>query len=289
MSVAIIGAGGFIGQALMAVLRERNIAVTAISSRDQRSFDPAGSLRSDLPTDTSIDAVVYLSQSPHYRDLPVAADHVWSVNVTSALTAAAWARRCGAARFVYASTGNVYQPAFHPHVEDDPLRRDNWYALSKVHAEEALRLYGRDLRVTAARFFGVYGPTQRAKLIPHLIEAVAHRRPISLQPHPTDPSDVGGLRLSLSYIDDAATVLARLATVDGPSAINVAGPEVLSISDIAMTIGEKLGETPIFERAGNARDGDLIASTEILSTIWTGPSTAFAAGLDATVAEWSRG
>ncbi len=121
--------------------------------------------------DADVRSVVYLSQSPHYRELPSSAAHVWSVNVTSAVRAAQWASRCGAARFTYASSGTVYQPGFHPHREDEP------YAATIVRAEQGARrgIAGArcaDLDLTCVRLFTVFGPTQVAKLVPNVIASV---------------------------------------------------------------------------------------------------------------------
>ncbi len=94
------------------------------------------------------------------------------VNVHSAVAIAEHARRAGAKRFVYASTGNVYAAGFAPFSEAAPVRRDDWYALSKVHAEEALALFRPQLDVVIARLFGVYGPGQKGRLVPNLLASV---------------------------------------------------------------------------------------------------------------------
>ena len=194
VKVAIFGAGGFIGRHLSRALQAAGADVVGWSSA--QCFDPSGLLTDRLPVDADVRSVVYLSQSPHYRELPSSAAHVWSVNVTSAVRAAQWASRCGAARFTYASSGTVYQPGFHPHREDEPVRRDDWYALSKVHAEESLALVAPDLDLTCVRLFTVFGPTQAAKLVPNVIASVRERRPIRLEPNPADATDRDGLRLS---------------------------------------------------------------------------------------------
>src|SRR5215469_5249102 len=123
MRVAVIGAQGFIGRHLCDALAMRRIDVLPLSSRNSDLFDPAtGVLTDRLPADSAIDALVYLSQSPHYRDMPRDAAHLWGVNVTSAIRAVNWARRAGARRILHASTGTVYAHSFLPHREHDPVR-----------------------------------------------------------------------------------------------------------------------------------------------------------------------
>jgi len=284
VSVAIIGAGGFIGRHLAAALERRSIAVMRVSSGTGTTFDrTTGVLTADLPASPDLDAVVFLSQSPKYRNAPAQADHLWGVNIVSAIKAAEWARCSGATRFIYASSGTVYAPSFQAHRETDPLRRDRWYALSKVHAEESLRLFKDDLALTNARFFSVYGPGQEGKLIPNLIEAVRTGRPVQLEPHPADKNDVDGLRLSMTYVDDAIGVLMHLLTSGGPEVVNIAGPDVISIRHIAETIGKALAVKPCYATAFEPREGDAIADGSLLNSLWPGSFTRFADGLALTI------
>jgi UDP-glucose 4-epimerase len=280
MTIAVIGARGFIGAALVRALAAAGVQCTALSSADGAFDADTGLLRDAALAAAPLDAVVYLAQSPHYRDVPQHAAHLWAVNVVSAVKAAEWARRSGAARFVYASTGNVYQPGFGAMREDAPLRRDSWYALSKVQAEEALAIYRGDLTVTCARLFGVYGPHQSGKLVPNLVESVRAQRPIRLQPHPADPADTGGVRLSLAYLDDVVDTFRHLAVTDGPPVVNVAGPDVCSVQDIATRIGRRLKMAPVFVADPTPRESDLIADRERLSAVCPTPFRTFDEGLD---------
>lgn len=283
MKIAIVGANGFIGRNLARALSASGVEVVPITSQD-RFASATGLLTEDLPVDPAIRGVVYLSQSPRYRDVPRSAPHLWGVNVVSAITAAEWARRCGATRFVYASTGNVYQPGFRPHREDGPTRRDSWYPLSKVQAEDALALFQGDLQVTSVRLFGVYGPGQHGKLIPNLIEAIRTNTPVRLDPHPSDLHDAGGLKLSLGYVNDVVQALRMLVMGDGPQTLNIAGPEALSIRNIADAIGAALGKAPVYHVTTSARAGDLIADNTELCNRFTLKFTTFKSGLTATIA-----
>jgi UDP-glucose 4-epimerase len=285
MQVAIVGAGGFIGQHLSAAMAKREIEVVAISSKGSEAFDQqTGILFDRLSAGRPIDAMIYLSQSPHYRHVPQQAPHLWGVNVVSAVKAAEWARRAGARCIVHASTGNVYLPSFTAHAESDPIRRNDWYALSKVHAEEALRLLP-DVSVTSVRLFGVYGPPQRSKLIPNLADAIRSGERIRLHPHPSDRDDAGGLRLSLTHVDDVVRVVLHVITAGGPPVLNVAGPEVLSVRDIASAIGRRLGVEPAFEVDPAPRTCDFIADNSLASTLVGGAFTDFASGIGPTIDE----
>lgn len=281
MRIAVIGAGGFIGARLSTAFEARGHDVFRFSSAGG-CFHLESGMLADLAPVGALDALVYLSQSPYYRELPQRLQHVWNVNAVSAAKAAEWARQNGARRVVYASTGNIYEPSFEPHAEKDPVRRDDWYALSKLHGEETIALV-RSVDVTFARLFGVYGPKQSLKLIPNLIESVQAGRSVVLQPHPSDAGDVDGLRLSLCYVDDAVRVLRRVVEAGGPRVLNVASPEVLSLRGIAAAIGRHLGVTPQFTRGMEPRACDLLAHTSLVRPI-LGEFTGFEDGLTRTIA-----
>jgi len=272
MTIAVFGARGFIGSRLVSALTRGGHDVVAISSAE--TFDAASGLVTP-PSIAVVEAVVYLSQSPRYRELPQQAAHVWGVNVTSALRAAEWARRCGTKQFVYASTGTVYAPAFAPHRESDPVRRDGGYALSKIHAEEALHQFDGQMRMALARCFSVYGPGQRDKLIPNLIARVRSGAAVELQPHPYQPDDGDGVRLSLIHVDDAVRVFVRLIESGCSGPINVASDQVLSIRAIADTIGAGIATAPRYTIAAAPREGDVIADTSQLSAVFDGPYKTF--------------
>ena len=136
--------------------------------------------------------VYYLAQSPRYRQTPEQSAHLFAVNCVAATQAAEAARRAGVNRFIYASTGNVYQSSFLPLAETAPVRRDNWYALSKVMGEDALALYRPYLDITIARIFGVYGPQQTDKLVPMIAERIKARLPIFLDKNPHNAADLRG-------------------------------------------------------------------------------------------------
>jgi UDP-glucose 4-epimerase len=287
--VLIVGSGGFIGARLAARLSTTGAEVTGLSSRAPGGIrSDTGTLSSDFSIEPGTDVVVYLATSPLHREGSRGAAHLFAVNVHSAIVCAEAARRAGARRFLYTSTGNVYAPSFEPMAENAPLRRDDWYALSKLHAEEALALFRPTMDVVIPRLFGVYGPGQRGRLVPNLIASVHAGRPIRLLGRPGARGEPDGLRLSLGYIDDVVGVLARLALEGGPQYLNVAGPEVASLREIADAVGRALGRQPVFDEPGVERDLDLVADIALLQRSLAPAFTPFAEGLARTIAEYPR-
>lgn len=278
--VVVFGAGGYIGRHITEHLRRIGVNVVCHSSASGSTFDMKTGLLADsvnIPPGTK--GVIYLSQSSYYRQMPEKAGHLWGVNVVSAIKAAESARRAGVQRFIYASTGNVYSPSFLPLNEESSVRRDDWYALSKLHAEEALALFRNDMSVTAARLFGVYGPNQTDKLVPNLAAAIRSGTPIKLAPNLNNDLDTGGLKLSLCYIDDVVEIFSRLFSQEGSDVLNIAGSEALSIRDIALAIGDQLGVAPQFEIANQPKAFDLVADVTKLVGMFNPEFTPFAEGI----------
>lgn len=285
MSVLVIGSGGYMGRHLMMSLATEGIDAVGASTSDGTGIDPESGILSEsfsVPRGTS--AVVYMAQSPRYRQVPEQAAHVLAVNAFSAARAAVLAREAGVQRFIYISTGTVYAPSFQPLREDAPVRRDSWYALSKLHGEEALSLFRSDMEVIVVRPFGVYGPDQHGRLVTNLVEAVLNGKPISLQSRPGCPADQDGLKISLCYIDDATRILVGLIRNGGEPCLNLAGAEALSIRSMANQIGALTGRSPLFVSAAMPRDSDLIADTEALCHAVPLVFTPFSEGLRRTVA-----
>ena len=280
----MIGAGGFVGRSLCRVLTGRGIAVMSCSSGTPGGIDlDAGLFSTTVRFPKGLDAVYFLAQSPRYHQTPQQSAHLLAVNCVAALQAAEAGRQAGATRFIYASSGNVYAPSFAPLHEASPLRRDDWYALSKIHAEEGLALYRNSMSVTVARIFGVYGPGQTDKLIPNMMHSIQSGAAIRLAPNPADEKDNGGLRISLCYIDDVVDIFCRLITTKSPDVINIAGPETLSIRDIAMAIGQRIGKAPCFDITPRPREFDLIADITRLMERFRVDFTPFVDGISHTL------
>lgn len=258
--------------------------MTEASSRDGSGIDPqTGTLGHGFEIPRGTDAVVYLSQSPRYRESPPAIHHVYQVNVATAIRVAEMARHAGVTRFLYASTGNVYAPAFAPLREDAELRRDNVYSLSKIHAEESIGLLRDAMDVLMLRLFAVYGPGQNGRLVPRLCETVRSGRAVSLHPHPREGADTGGIRITPCYVDDVVGITSRLIREGGPECLNVASDSVVDIREMARTIARHLGTSARLEVSEHPREGDMIADVSLLKGAISPVFTPFHEGIRRTL------
>jgi len=284
LKVTIIGSNGFLGMNLGEYLRREGVEVIGCSSTGGGGIDPRSGLFPDtFSIQRETDAVVYLAQSPYYRVNKTNLEHLWNVNVLSALRAGELSREANVKRFIYASTGNVYSPQFSPLSEDSPLRRDDWYVLSKIHAEEILSLFKRDLNITIMRLFGIYGTGQKDKIIPNIIKTVIQEQEVYVEKNPLNPDDHNGLRVSFCYIDDLVGIIAKLLYLDGPLVLNIAGEKGISIREVATSIASFVGKKVSVKVLDRVREGDLIADIALLKEVVCPQFTPLQQGLAKTI------
>jgi UDP-glucose 4-epimerase len=278
----VTGATGFVGHALLPRLAERD-EVVALGRRAPNTTENVSWVPQDLTNalDESalperVDAVIHLAQSERYRDFPDGAGDMMEVNVAATVRLLDYCHRAGGTSFVLASTGAIYSPGPRPVSEEDPPRPADFYAASKLAAEQIATPYRALLRVQIVRPFFVYGPGQQAgRFIPGLLARIGAGEPVRL-------AGDDGIRLNPIYIDDAVELLLRVLELETSETLNMAGPGVHSIREIAEMIAAEAGANPSFD-VTEAAD-DLVASIERLSQLLRAPTVGVREGLERTVA-----
>jgi UDP-glucose 4-epimerase len=159
-SILLTGATGLVGSRLLPRLAEAGHAPRALVRRDVELPPGATAVRGDLddprslaPALEGVDAVVHLAALFRTQD----EDAIWRANLdgTRNLIAAARAH-APSARFIMASTGNVYDDdSPRPAREGDDCSPTAAYPASKIAAEELLR--ASDLNWSILRLPFVYG------------------------------------------------------------------------------------------------------------------------------------
>ncbi len=237
-----------------------------------------------------VDAVLHLAQAN--VPFPDQAAELLAVNVASTQRLLDYARTAGASVFLLASSGSVYgsggaagaapppAPSFSPRAsvvrpwrEDDPPQPDDYYGSTKLAAEWLVRSYRAYFHTVILRLFAPYGPGQTGRLIPGLIGRVRDGRPVTLsrgaRPH-----------FNPLYVADLLPMIERALALQGEQALNVGGDEVLSIRDMAETIGSVLGQAPLYEPAPGAPPGDVVGNVGRMHTLLRPPPlTPFATGI----------
>jgi nucleoside-diphosphate-sugar epimerase len=284
LKILVTGATGFIGSRLVPLLVARDHAVVVVGRDPARleQLSAADRVVGDLADPRAcdgfprtVDSVVHLAQANATRPTE---SELLGVNTNGTASLLNYARRAGAASFVFTSSGSVYGGAGRPLREtDEPQPRDP-YARSKLAAEELVREHADGFHTCILRLFAPYGPGQQGRLIPQLIARVRDGRPVVLR--------AGGRpRLTPIYLDHVVDVLEQAIDANDTALVNVAGDEILSIRDMAEAIGRVVGSEPRFEHALDEGQEDLIGDTTALRLQFRlpAPLVTFEQGIEAMI------
>ena len=300
-SLLIIGSRSFLGQQLIRSCASAGIMSIGYhrASHAASSNSPiAARVHADLEVDCdlhesvpapakAVDACVFAAQAPGARTGDAHSPNLFAVNSLGLYRTLCMLAANGKPPLLHCSTGTVYQPSFSALVETDPLRSDDAYALSKIHAESMTQLFAGTIACTNLRIFGLYGPQQRNRMIPNILSRVRTGQVVQLATGPAGGALDDGLRISLMHVEDAAAAiiaLARRMTVGDaiPQTINLGSTDACSVRQIAHCAGTLVSRPPLFA-ATSARSGDLIADTSVLRSLIATPLRTFEVGLRASL------
>jgi UDP-glucose 4-epimerase len=281
VKILVTGGTGFVGGRLLTLLaREHEVVSLTRRPAPPGSAAEVEWVQMDLAQAVDVgrlpdqvDAIVHLAQSKRYRDFPDGNEDVFAVNVESTVRLLEYARRAGASKFVFASTGGVYGSGDRPLSENDRLNPLNFYISSKYSAESFVASYRPFLDTVIFRFFFVYGPGQQGMMIPSLLQRVVAGETISIQGDP-------GIRTNPIYVDDAARVFEPALELAGSHLFNVAGDEIVTIRDLVRLMERATGTEADVEHTSGDLDGDLIGdNTRMKEVLGVQPQTPLLEGL----------
>jgi nucleoside-diphosphate-sugar epimerase len=291
--VAILGAGGKMGPTVARMVRRaadqsaggasrRVLAVSRFGSEspaDQLVESGVEVVRADLTDWASLASlpetpnVIFLAgQKFGTRALPTT---TW---VTNTVVPALVADRFRGSRVVALSTGNVYPLT--PvrgggSSEDDPPGPIGEYAWSCLGRERVLEHASRARGTPIAIVRLNYAVDLRYGVLVDLALKVAGGSPVDLR--------MGYVNVIWQGDAAAQVVQCLVHAAVPPFVVNVAGPEVLAVREVAQEFGRLLGREPVFTGVESA--DALLSDTNRAQALW-GPPSVTASRLIAWVADW---
>jgi len=250
MTLAITGAGGFIGSNLLERALEQGFGVRAhLGPPDAPIHAPPAGVRGvraliedPAPVRSLVqgaDVVIHLAGPPSvaasWRD-PVGCVRAHVEGTANVLEAC---RAGGIRRFVYLSSAEVYaagQTA--PVSEESRVKPRSPYGAAKLAAEHLVDAYGEGCGMAACilRLFSVFGPRQRAGVVDEICRRALAGGPVELE--------APGVVRDFCFVDDVveAVLRAARATADGGvRTFNIGRGEGLSVGALAARAQEVLG------------------------------------------------
>jgi UDP-glucose 4-epimerase len=224
--VAITGAGGFIGRAVLPALQRAGYEVLPIHGL---ADDPAW-LQA-----TGCAAVIHLANIAHAR---ASLEALQQVNVQGTRAVAQRALKAGVPRFVYVSSIKVHGEESPPEgfSADSPINPAERYGEAKARAEQALQALARadGLQLSIVRPPLVYGPHVKANFLA-LMKAVAHGWPL--------PFARVANRRSLVYVANLADALIQCSRSERAvgRAFPVSDGVPVSTAELCRALGHALG------------------------------------------------
>jgi nucleoside-diphosphate-sugar epimerase len=207
-----------------------------------------------------VDAVIHLAQSKFYREFPTKAEDIFAINIHSTFALLEYARKVGANCFIFASTGGVYGYSYENFAETDPVSPLNFYLSSKYSAELLIANYQQFFRTVVYRFFFVYGPGQKGMLIPSLLDRMQKGETILIEGNP-------GIRINPIYVADAVRVFEPAFELKYSSLFNVAGDEIVTITDVVSLLEKVVGKQASVEYVDRRVNGDLIGDNRRMKEV----------------------
>lgn len=271
MKTLVIGGKGFIGSALISALNNVGIETVIWSSHSTKpEIDEVGHLAPHATIPDGTKRILFLAQSPYFRNFPDHSHHLFQVNSVLPLHVATMAAECGIEHFTFFSTGSVYAPSFSPISENYELDRSQPYSLSKIHGEECFSLLESKMKVLILRPFFAFGPGQQKMLIPQLAERIRQGAPLVLHRSTEErDTETRGLVFSPIFIRDLVKITLDLLQTQKVGTYNIAGDRPTSIFEIGQCLARILDVPLKTEYSNQLRRTDHVADISKLKSAVT--------------------
>ncbi|OLC58275.1 MAG: hypothetical protein AUH85_01040 [Chloroflexi bacterium 13_1_40CM_4_68_4] len=302
MRVLVTGGAGFVGSHVVEALLARGDDVTVaddLSTGDRRNVAAAADLRvvdiSDgdaifrLLGDFELDAVVHAAAEASVVRSVADPARSERVNVRGTENVLEVAKRAGARRFVFFSTGGaLYGDTLICAKETAPLRPVSPYGRHKLQGEKLVRASG--IPHAILRPANIYGPRQRGDLEGGVVAIFMQRW---REKRELVVFGDGSAERDYVYVEDVArAVVAALGRGDNGT-WNIGTGVLTSVSGVVDALRTYLGEPPAGVRYAPPRSGELqracVDPAKAARDGFWYPTVSFVAGIGLLIAEGQLG
>lgn len=154
-------------------------------------------------------------------------------------------------RFIFSSSSEIYGNSKDiPYMESNMPEPFSLYAKNKLEIEKYLKAVSSEMSIGIARFFNVYGPSQRNNFVVSIfIEAALNNREINIFGN-------GSQSRCFTYVEDAVDGVVMLIKYDKApfEIVNIGNPVEVSINKLAEIILKHIPESRseiVFRQYGN--------------------------------------
>ncbi len=275
MNILITGARGLLGKNLVRLLCDSKTQLFFVLRNPDKELSSMGeaihldlnkpNFSKHLPSQA--DVIIHLAQSSEYKNFPLGAMNVFNTNLLSTQELLDYGRRAGVKKFLYASSGGIYNSnkfRFNESSQLQPPSSIDHYLSTKFGSELLVQSYRNHFTHVIFRYFFIYGKNQnRLMLLPRLYDQVQRGIPIKI-------SGKEGIKINPVHVSDAAFLTKEAIKLTASSTFNVAGPQILSMKQIVELFGKDCSRKPIFEET-NAKQTNLIANIKLISGVLGSP------------------
>lgn len=246
MKVAVTGAGGFLGAAVVRCMVASGREVLALSgSLDTMTgvevvrWDATQDWLNTAEALRHVEVVVHAgAHIPRDHNDVSAAVQCFEVNALGTLNLLRASEFAGVRRFIYVSGSNVLKPRSAFVQENDPIGCEHspYYLGSKVVGEIYVRArMARGLNGLIVRPSSIYGPGMRAGVLSNFATRIKNGLPITLQ-------NGGQFRADYVWYEDVAKILCKAALGQQQGEVNLGSGQATSVLDVATLLLEIFGK-----------------------------------------------
>ena len=253
-SVLITGASSYVGRSLALALLKNGFKVYPIVNNATSGI--AGEIRCDLrdfspkQLPKKVDFIVHLAAKTGSK-IADGDQEAFDINVGGTLHLLDYACSAGIKNFLYFSTGSVYK-AGNPLIEDrTPLQPRNFYALTKLMGEEAVRYYSKNFRFLILRLAYPYGPGEESGLVGGIASSIKDGREVY-------ENSGGRPFINPIHIDDLTSATLKGLDLQESMVINLGGPDIVKVGQVIRLLSKRFNKDPFLRTTSETVDDEVV-------------------------------